>query len=281
MTQGQSQVNLLTIKQFANVCHTTPRTLRIYERLGLLMPAFKNSENKYRYYSQKQALEFGKIKLLQSFDISLKDIQKASKMKLVDAILNQELGEMEENLKEKQKQFEFLQKMTSFYFDPSSTLSFEKETVGPFLLLCYMVPKGEYAKIGDYFTTLWKVARKNKLKCRSIDEMTFYYEGEYKPKDTKLEMAIICNEKKEDIKNLKLPEGMYFRTLPKLTANTYTYKGPYDFLPLIFQKLDAFAEETKMPVKNPVFEMYQKEPPTTKSKYDYITKIFYPISESK
>src|SRR3989338_472751 len=75
MTQGQSQVNLLTIKQFAEVCRTTPRTLRFYEKKGLFKPAVIDTFNKYRFYHPSQAREFLKIKLLQNFHVPLKQIK--------------------------------------------------------------------------------------------------------------------------------------------------------------------------------------------------------------
>ena len=74
MTQRQSQVNLLTINKFAKMCRTTPRTLRLYEKKGLLKPAYIDTYNSYRYYKVSQVEDFQKIRLLKNFHVPLREI---------------------------------------------------------------------------------------------------------------------------------------------------------------------------------------------------------------
>lgn len=52
----------------------SPRTLRFYEQKGLFKPIKIDSNSKYRFYDPKQARDFLKIKLLQNFHLSLKQI---------------------------------------------------------------------------------------------------------------------------------------------------------------------------------------------------------------
>lgn len=281
MTQGQSQVNLLSIKQFAKICRSTPKTLRLYEKKGLILPAYIDPYNKYRFYAQTQARDFIKIKLLQDFDLSLKEIKNSIDSHNIDTRLQNEIITLENDLKEKLKEVEFLKQITSFYFTKADLKeSLQVESVGPFTLFCYYIEKAEYLKIAEYIAIAWKEIRKNGLKCRPINEMTIYFDGEYSPRSAKIEIAVICEEPYEKIKNIQLPKNFYIRQFPKIATFTHTYKGPYEYLPLVFQKLDAYVLKNNIRTNRPVFEMYLKEPPTTKSKFDYVTKIFYPIDES-
>ena len=108
MTHGQSQVNLstssrqghLTIKQFAEVCRTTPRTLRFYEKKGLFKPAVIDAFTKYRSYHPRQAREFLKIKLLQNFHVPLKQI----KTSFAENTLLSRLKILKEEIAEKEKE---------------------------------------------------------------------------------------------------------------------------------------------------------------------------------
>lgn len=50
--------NKLSIGQMAKVNSTTAATLRFYNRLGVLSPSSKNSENQYWSYDVKQSLIF-------------------------------------------------------------------------------------------------------------------------------------------------------------------------------------------------------------------------------
>lgn len=61
--------------QFARLCRTTKDTLRHYEDIGLLTPAF-TAENGYKNYLPDQAMDFMLISLLRDAGCSLADIKR-------------------------------------------------------------------------------------------------------------------------------------------------------------------------------------------------------------
>ena len=65
----------MTIKEFATLCSCTTQTLRYYDRIGLLTPIRVDPWTGYRYYDQKQAIDFIKIKNLQSADFTIEEIK--------------------------------------------------------------------------------------------------------------------------------------------------------------------------------------------------------------
>ena len=141
MTQGQSQVNLLTIKQFAEVCRTTPRTLRFYEKKGLFKPAVIDAFNKYRFYHPSQAREFLKIKLLQNFHVPLKQIKANS----VETTLLNRLKILKEEIAEKEKEYKFLKRIKALLNDDFNKI-FKEIYFGPYRLFCFKVENGQYQK---------------------------------------------------------------------------------------------------------------------------------------
>lgn len=56
----------MTIKEFAKLCGCNSQTLRYYDRVGLLKPVRVDRYSGYRFYDEKQAVTFVKIKNLQS-----------------------------------------------------------------------------------------------------------------------------------------------------------------------------------------------------------------------
>lgn len=66
----------MTIKDFARLCGCNPKTLRYYDQIGLLKPVRVDKFSGYRYYDEKQALTFVKIKNLQSAGFSIEEIKK-------------------------------------------------------------------------------------------------------------------------------------------------------------------------------------------------------------
>lgn len=272
MTQRKSQVNLLTIDKFAKICSTTPRTLRFYEKKGLIKPYRINSWNHYRYYHPDQMLNFSEIKLLQKLNLPLTQIHRVRNQNTFN-FLEEELKTMKSSLNESQKKYLFLNNTVNFLYKENVKL--ETKLIGPLNLFCFYIKNGNYTDIGDYLNCLWKEAIKIKLICEK-KEILFYHDPYFKPKNTKLEIALSCR-KILDFSEKVLPKNFYFRKLPKTKVNVITYKGPYDYLSLIYQKLDHYYLTNKIKVKQPVFEIYKNGPYNTKSEYDYITKIYYPI----
>lgn len=64
---------MLTIGDFARLSRVTPRMLRHYDALGLLRPQAVG-ENGYRYYLQEQLSGLARIRWLQDYGFSLKEI---------------------------------------------------------------------------------------------------------------------------------------------------------------------------------------------------------------
>lgn len=273
MTQDQSQVNLLTIKQFAEVCRTTPRTLRFYEKKGLFKPAAIDAFTKYRSYHPRQAREFLKIKLLQNFHVPLKQIKANS----VQATLLNRLRILSEEIAEKEKEYKFLEKMKSFLFkDDRIGNVFQARNFGPFNLFLMKIEHGEYAEITEYIKALRKEAKRLKLKCENR-EIVFYLNSAYNPKNTPLEIALILRGLPPGVEARKLSENFYLKKYPKTKVLAFEYSGPYEYLILVYQKLFSYLEEKKIILKSPGFDIYKYGPLNTKSKYDYQTTVGLPI----
>lgn len=66
----------LTIGEMARIKKISIKSLRYYERIGILIPEKINPENGYRYYSKEQLLTVDMIKFLASMDIPLRQWDK-------------------------------------------------------------------------------------------------------------------------------------------------------------------------------------------------------------
>lgn len=66
--------NRLKIKEFSLLCQVTVKTLRHYEKLGLLRPAEVDEWTGYRYYDYSQMQTLGNIRRLKSIGFSLEEI---------------------------------------------------------------------------------------------------------------------------------------------------------------------------------------------------------------
>ena len=67
--------NFLSIGELAKLRNINVQSLRYYEKLGILIPAYINSENGYRYYSLDQIMILDTIILCIDLGIPLKDLK--------------------------------------------------------------------------------------------------------------------------------------------------------------------------------------------------------------
>jgi DNA-binding transcriptional MerR regulator len=64
-----------TIKKLARISGISVRTLRFYDEIGLLKPAYYG-DNKYRYYEEEQLLMLQQILFYRELGFALNDIQR-------------------------------------------------------------------------------------------------------------------------------------------------------------------------------------------------------------
>lgn len=74
-----------TINHLAKLSGITVRTLRFYDEIGLLKPAYI-AENGYRYYEEKQLLELQQILFFRELGLELKEIQRIIKQDSFDQL---------------------------------------------------------------------------------------------------------------------------------------------------------------------------------------------------
>ena len=67
--------NLLSIGEVAKIRNINVQSLRYYEKLGILIPAYVNPETGYRYYSLEQIMILDTITLCVDLGIPLKDLK--------------------------------------------------------------------------------------------------------------------------------------------------------------------------------------------------------------
>ncbi len=66
---------MLTVGNFAILCACGPRTLRYYDRVGLLKPAMVDEWTGYRYYEESQLSDYQRIRDLQGAGFTIGEIR--------------------------------------------------------------------------------------------------------------------------------------------------------------------------------------------------------------
>lgn len=86
------------IGEFSKMSKITIKTLRYYEKEGLLKPTFIDQNTSYRYYESSQLIDVSKIISFRQAGLSIKDIKKILNGYDMAEILNNRKAEIEKNL---------------------------------------------------------------------------------------------------------------------------------------------------------------------------------------
>lgn len=86
------------IGEFSSMSKTTIKTLRYYEKEGLLKPVYVDMDTGYRYYETSQLVELSKIISLRQIGLSIKDIKSILDGCDMSKILNKRKKELKENI---------------------------------------------------------------------------------------------------------------------------------------------------------------------------------------
>lgn len=66
---------MFKIGEFSTLSKTTIKTLRYYDEIGLLKPAYIDEATGYRYYETAQLFKLHQIQALRQSDVSIEDIR--------------------------------------------------------------------------------------------------------------------------------------------------------------------------------------------------------------
>ncbi|MFT9817295.1 MerR family transcriptional regulator [Lysinibacillus sp. NPDC056185] len=264
---------MLTIGEFSKVSHLTLKTLRYYDEIGLLKPAFIDAKNNYRYYNISQLETALLIARLKSYLFSLEEI------KVI--LANWENTELL-NSKMKAKQENLTQQIT-FYSSLSKKLKHdiqlleEEENIMGYLdqieiklvdhLTYHIVSQRKQINTADFLIHFNELFSKILFENLSpiAKPLAIFHSSEYEPENYDVEIAIPLAMATNKTKVFN----------PGLCAMA-TLIGSYDELPSIHTKLHVWIDENNYKLNGAPFEVYLTDPYNTPEENN-ITEVYFPI----
>ena len=259
------------IGEFSNMSKTTIKTLRYYEKEGLLKPIYIDLNTSYRYYETSQLVEVSKIISLRQAGISIKDIKSILDGNDMKIILNKRKKEIEENLilyNTELSKIKYLLKG-----DNMKNEIFIKEI--PSYIIYYRDGIiSDFSKISEFAlqsgTECYK-ANPN-LKCISPNYCYIsYLDGEYKEKDIKIRYAEAVEKFGKETENVK------FMKSEPITAICIYHKGAYENLRDSYNIILKYIEDNNYEITDNVRECYIDGCWNKNNVEEYLTEIQFPV----
>ncbi|MEK5487038.1 MerR family transcriptional regulator [Lysinibacillus sp. FSL M8-0355] len=264
---------MLTIGEFSKISHLTLKTLRYYDEIGLLKPAFVDARNNYRYYNVPQLETALSISRLKNYLFSLEEIKfiltnwddtelLSSKLKTKQEILTQQLtfyasllNELKLDIHELDKKGRFMGYLNEIEIKLVDHLPYD------ILSQRKTINTDDFLK---HFNELFSKIMFNNL-LPSAKPLAIFHSAEYEPDNYDVEMAIPLTTATNETRLFN----------PGLCAMA-TLIGSYDKLPSIHTKLHVWITEHNYKLNGAPFEVYQTDPYSTQEDNN-ITDVFFPI----
>ena len=261
------------IGDFSSMSKTTIKTLRYYEKEGLLKPVYVDLNTGYRYYETSQLMEISKIISLRQIGLSIKDIKNILNGYNMVEILNKRKKELEDDL------VLFNMELSKINYllegDNMKNEIFIKEIPSYVIYYCDGIIS-DFSKIPEFVLQAGEECAKvnPNLKCITPDYCYIsYLDGEYKEKDIKIRYGQAVEKVGKETDRIK------FKMMDAITAVCIYHKGAYDNLRDSYNIILKFIEDNGYEVIDNPRECYIDGCWNKDDEDNYLTEIQFPIKK--
>ena len=259
------------IGDFSSMSKTTIKTLRYYEKEGLLKPVYVDLNTGYRYYETSQLVEISRIISLRQIGLSIKDIKNVLSGYDMEQILNKRKKEIQENLIDYNIQLSKINYLLEENHMKNEI--FIKEIPSYIVYYCDGVID-DFSKVSEFALQVGtECAKANpNLKCITPDYCYIsYLDGEYKEKDIKIRYAEAVEKEGKETDRVK------FMRTDAITAICIYHKGSYEHLRDSYNIILKYIEDNDYEIIDNPRECYIDGCWNKDSEDDYLTEIQFPV----
>ena len=255
------KITYLTIGQIAELANTTVKSLRYYEKIGLLAPRYTNPENNYRYYTFDQVYFINLLQFCVGMDIPLKELTRfKSEGNTIDfeAMLDYGKSIANEKISLIQKSLSFIEmskQAISTIPTPSTGTSYTRHLREKLL---YVMPYDKNISEGEFVKLYQQMQKKIQSFRPSILDRT--ESGIYYERFGNLEQFYLYVEISAKIPELGLIKKIPAGTFRCYQSNSYQiHNAPKIFPELYAQNERVIAMETELFPNKIAFDNLIKE----------------------
>jgi DNA-binding transcriptional MerR regulator len=270
--ERKDEKTLYKIGLFSQMSRITIKTLRHYDEVGLLKPAYIDEFTGYRYYSSTELPILHEILSLRQMGLSLEEIGKVQKGISVETLLIQKKAELLKKIAEETMKLS----QVEYYLH-------HKNEVGDYSVILKELPEVVVASMrtiipsyNELFNIVPPMGREmERLGCVcAVPEYCFniYHDGEYKETNVDVEICEAVTEKKED------SDMINFKRIDKVeTAACVLHKGSYDGFPKAYGALMQWMEKNGFELIDYPRESYIDGIWNKDSIEEWLTEIQFPV----
>lgn len=262
------------IGEFSSLSKTTIKTIRYYEKEGLIKPSLIDEYTGYRYYEAKQLDEVARIISFRKIGLSIKDIKRIMSSGDLTEVLSQRKKNIEEELVLHNQQLAEINRMIK-------EISMSQEIMIKQLPACTIYYKegvvADYSEISGFILNSGKECFKLNpdIKCVEPDYCYVnYLDGQFKERDIKIRYAqAVVEGEKPFVES----DSIKFTKIDEVKAVCIYHKGAYDELGKSYSEIMKHIEDNGYEIADCPRECYIDGIWNKDDVNDWLTEIQVPI----
>lgn len=271
---------MYTIGQFSKIGMVSAKTLRYYDEINLLKPSYVDSQNQYRYYSDKQVPEILFISEMKNYGLKLEEIKAVMddpNPLLLETLLKHKTDEINMEVHKNIRLLKLIEnKITKIksggnIMEINSNLKVELKDKKP-MCVAYRRAVISMNNIGNIIGKVFEDISRMNLQAEG-PIMTVYHGKEFDHENEDLEVCIPVSKREDNDKNENIRNF-----LGGLHACT-TFIGPYSKLGEAYAKVMKWMDENGYEGSGSPFDIYLTGAESCKNPNEFVTEVCFPVSK--
>lgn len=269
---------MFKIGEFSKISNTTVQTLRYYEKIALLAPAYTHPESGYRFYESKQLPTLNTIKVLQQIGLPLdaiKQILEKDNLDTLDYYYQLREHEIQEELGRIQREKQLLELLKKQQREGINMTNYnvQLKTIPARKVMSIRKTLATYDQEGLLWEELYAELQKQHVKMSNPPfGMSIYHDPEYKETNADVEIQSQIVGEYQDT------DTVTFYDAPEIQIASVTFQGSFDQMAQVTAALGQWIEANGYHIAGPMINITHVSPAQDPNPENWVNEAAFVVA---
>lgn len=266
--------NVYSIGQFSKMNRVTIKSLRYYDQVGILLPAYVDQSTGYRYYQSQQMEQLHTIMALRQIGFSIAEIQQTLTQK---EAITAHIRLKQHQLQLEKQEIENKLRQATYYLHADAKPNIYLKSLPKVVVASMRLKLDHY---NDLFIAYPAMGEKMREQGCVLDDRLYcfqlFHDGEYKETNIDIEICEAVTKKKKD------RDGLQFKTFAEVPqAACLFHRGPYETIGDTHAKLHQWLLKSPYTLAEPPREAVIDGIWNEEDHKNWLTEVQFPLKSQE